>query len=172
MRALQLDYRRRRGPRLTAYVLAVFAVGFAADAANYYRSLREDIGVKETRLASRVRAHPQISSMATVRPASADEYAFARDTVRRLATPWESLFQALEGSQSENVALLSIEPDVENHGVNISGEAKDYLAALTYVARLGQQKALNRVHLVHHESRRGGPRPLTFTVSASWKESR
>lgn len=172
MRALQLDYRHRRGPRLAAYVLVAFAIGFAADAAIHYRSLERDIAFKETRLASRARLRAPVSFPASAKSASADEYAFARDTARRLTTPWESLFQALEASQSEHVALLSIEPDVENRAVSISGEAKDYLAALTYVARLGEQEALSRVHLVRHENRRGGQRPLAFTVSASWKETR
>lgn len=172
MRALQLDYRRRRGPRLVAYALAAFAIGFAADATIYYRSLQQDIALSGTRLASRARLPAQVSFPALVKSASADEYAFARDTARRLATPWESLFQALEASQSEHMALLSIEPDVENRAVSISGEAKDYLAALTYVARLSEQEALSRVHLVRHENRRGGQRPLAFTVSASWKDKR
>jgi hypothetical protein len=172
MRTLQLDYRRRRGPRLAAYVLAAFAVAFAADGAVHYRALERDLALKEARLAGRMHLRKQNPAPSISRPVNPEEYAFARDTVRRLGTPWEALFQALEASQIDRVALLSIEPDVENRAVSISGEARDYLAVLTYVAQLGDQGALSRVHLVRHENRRGGPRPLAFTVSASWKEDR
>jgi hypothetical protein len=104
---------------------------------------------------------------------SAEEYAFARDTVRRLSTPWTTLFQALEAAQTERIALLAIEPDVENRTLSVSGEAKDYLGTLTYVANLADQKTLARVHLARHEVRRGPQqRPVAFTVSAAWKEER
>ncbi len=172
MRALQLDYRRRRGPRFVAFLLAAFAAGFTVDAAVHYQSLQREIAFNEARLARRIPLRAQMPFSAPARSTSANDYALARDTVRRLATPWESLFQALEASQSDQVALLSIEPDVENRAVSISAEAKDYLAALTYVARLSRQDALSRVHLVRHENRRGTPRPLAFTVSASWEENR
>src|SRR5438105_378140 len=122
MRALQLDYQGRRGPRLAACVLAVFAAGFAADAAMHFQALERDIAVKETRLASRNRVPKH--EIRPLREFNADEYTFARDTVRRLAMPWDSLFRALEASQTDRVALLAVEPDVENRAVTVSGEAK------------------------------------------------
>ena len=103
---------------------------------------------------------------------SAEEVAFARDTVRRLATPWERLFGALEAAQMDGVALLSVEPDAEGRTVNVTGEAKDYLATLTYVGHLNEEPALKRVHLVRHEARDGSERPVLFTVSAAWKHVR
>jgi hypothetical protein len=157
---------------MAAYVLVAFAVAFAADGAVHYRALERDLALKEARIAHRLHLRKQSAAPASFRPINTEEYAFARDTVRRLGTPWESLFQALEASQIDRIALLSIEPDVENRAVSITGEARDYLAVLTYVAQLGDQGALSHVHLVRHENRRSGQRPLAFTVSASWKEDR
>ena len=60
-----------------------------------------------------------------------------------------------------------------NGTVALTGEAKDYLAVLSYVANIEQQKAFSRVHLARHEVRYNEPqRPMTFTISASWKERR
>jgi Tfp pilus assembly protein PilN len=97
------------------------------------------------------------------------ERAFARQTIKRLSMPWDELFDALEASGNGSIALLAIEPDAEARTVSLSGEAKDYLSALTYVANLGEQKTLTRVHLVRHELRQSGAvRPVAFVVSASW----
>lgn len=172
MQRLELDFRRsRRAPGWASYALLAVALAFAADLALSYRSLAAQVASLEARLLA---APARVPGAATSsRRPDADEYAFARDTVRRLSTPWESLFSTLEGAQNDRVALLAIEPDAEAGTVSISGEARDYLAALTYVANLAEQKTLSRVHLVRHElARGGGTRPVAFTVSASWRENR
>jgi hypothetical protein len=170
MQRLELDFRRARlAPGWAGYALLAVALAFAADLALSYRSLSAQVAGLEAKLLSVPARSPGISASAS-RP-GADEYLFARDTVRRLSTPWESLFATLEAAHSERVALLAIEPDAEAGTVSISGEARDYLAALTYVANLAEQKTLRRVHLVRHEpSRAGTLRPVAFTVSASWRE--
>jgi len=172
MRPLDLDYRRVRRIRAVAYVLMAAAIVLAADTAARYRALTLEIAAKQARLA-RVggdRIEPKVLRSAV----SADEYAFARQTALRLATPWNRLFQALEGAAMEKVALLAIEPDIESRTVSVSGEAKDYLAALSYVARLSEQRdAFEKVYLQRHEVRsNGSERPVAFRVSATWVERR
>lgn len=172
MRPLALDFRRRpRRMRLAGCALAIAAAALALNAGWQYRELRADIALKEATL--------KHGSMLTVeRPATLEmphpeEYAHARDTVRRIAAPWDSFLDALEEAQTDRVTLLSIEPDIENRTVSLNGEAKDYLAALTYLAHLNGQERLARVHFVRHEVKRGGSRqPLAFTISAAWKEAR
>lgn len=166
MRPLDLDFCSPRRSRWAPYVLALAAVGFATDSGLRYRSARADIDAKQLRLAkgAQVREAPAKSSTE-----AGEERAFARQTVRKLTMPWDELFDALEASASERIALLTIEPDAEAHTVSLSGEAKDYLSALTYVANLGEQKTLGKVHLVRHEVRQSGAiRPVTFVVSATW----
>lgn len=174
MERLELDYLRAGWRRLAAvYLLAAVAIACAAYVSLSYRTLRNDIAIKEARLAKRGAMAIQEPAAAAAPPLSTEEYAFARDTVRRLSTPWTTLFQALEAAQTDRVTLLAIEPDVENRTLGVSGEAKDYLATLTYVANLADQKTLARVHLARHEVRRGPQqRPIAFTVSAAWKEER
>jgi Tfp pilus assembly protein PilN len=103
----------------------------------------------------------------------AQELALARETIDRLATPWDRLFGALESAASDKVALLGLEPDAKAGTVTISGDSKDYLAVLSYVLNLSQTNALGRVQLVRHEVKSSEPqRPVSFVVSAGWGESR
>jgi hypothetical protein len=169
MRALDLDHlnERSRAPWVR-YALAAAALAFGIDQALHFQSTRDRVAGLEARLAS-AKAAP--AAMLPARTIGAEEIALARDTVGRLSMPWERLFHALESAHSEHIALLSIEPDAEARTVTINGEAKDYLAALTYLAGLAEQPALRRVHLVRHEAQRqASPRPLSFTISAAWKE--
>ena len=170
MRSLDLDHLRSRSRApWVRYALVAAAIGFAVDQGLYYRSIAEGLRTAELRLASTRPLPAPASNHVT----GAEEIAMARDTVGRLSTPWNRLFAALEKAHTDQVSLLSIEPDAEVRTVTINGEAKDYLAALTYLASLADQPALRRVHLVRHENQRAGStRPLSFTVSAAWTESR
>jgi hypothetical protein len=102
------------------------------------------------------------------KPASAEEVAAARETVQRLSLPWAKLFAAIEGAASDQVALLAIEPDARSGTVKITGDGKDYLAALTYVLNLSRAEGLSSVELVRHEMKQGA---VGFTVSAAWGRS-
>jgi len=104
-----------------------------------------------------------------IKPASAEEVAAARETVQRLSLPWTKLFAAVESAASDQVALTAIEPDPKTGTVKISGDSKDYLAALTYVLNLSRAEGLSSVQLVRHETRQGS---VGFTVSASWEGAR
>ena len=96
-----------------------------------------------------------------------------RETVDRLGLPWDTLFGALESAATDQVALLGIEPDPKAGTVVISGDSKDYLAALSYVLNLGRAGALSRVQLVRHEAKPNDPQgPVSFAVSAAWSEAR
>lgn len=171
MRPLDLDFLRTgRAPGWAGWLLAVAALAFAADVALGWRALYFRIQVMEVSLARAPSSSSQNETGATA--PDADEIAFARETVRQLATPWDRLFAALEAAQTERVALLAIEPDAAAGTVTVRAEARDYLAALTYVAGLSAQGSLKRVHLARHELARGGPRPVAFAVQASWRETR
>ena len=51
----------------------------------------------------------------------------------------------------------------------ISGDSKDYLAALSYVLNLSRSEALDRVQLVRHELKKDDPQaPVRFAASAAW----
>lgn len=180
MRRLELDFLRSgRQPGWAAWTLLAVALAFALDLGWSWYTLKDEIARKEARLAAHAGPARQTdlfkvsSRKFAPQPVREGELAAARDTLHRLSVPWDALFGALEAAQTERASLISIEPDAGSGTVTLTGEAKDYLAALSYVANLEQQKALSRVHLARHEIRNNDPqRPVTFTISAAWRESR
>lgn len=175
MRRLELDFlQETRRPGWAAWTLLAVSLAFAIDLGLSWRALSADIARKEALLTTRGgMPAPQEKGKVTALPTRDIDLVAARETVRRLSIPWDALFGALEGAQTDRAWLLSIEPDVASSTVTLTGEARDYLAALSYVANLQQQPMLSRVHLTKHESRQNDPqRPLAFVVSASWKDRR
>lgn len=171
MPGLELDFLRRgRRPGWAAWTLLVVAIAFAADLGWSWHSLRMEIRRKEAQVARSPQARSELLRVSARQPRDG-ELAAARATLRRLSVPWDALFAALEAAQSDRAWLLSVEPDVQNSTLTLTGEARDYLAALSYVANLEQQKILTKVHLTKHETRQNDPqRPLAFVISASWRE--
>ena len=164
MQRIELDFiRRAPRSRWAGRVLLAVALGLAGDMAYSYASLIGAVKQNESIIA---RAQPKRPAAA---PAAAEEVALARDTVERLALPWPKLFAALEAAASDQVALLAIEPDTKSGTVKISGDSKDYLAALTYVLNLSRVEGLSRVQLVRHEAKANA---VGFSVSASWNGSK
>lgn len=155
---LDIDFVRSRPCSAWAgRLLFAVAVALAADAGWTYLRLREALSADQGRLAA---VQPR-----AVRKVGAEELAAARETVQRLTLPWPQLFGALESAASPQVALLSIEPEPRTGKVTISGDSKDYLAALTYVLNLRRGDGLSNVQLVRHEQKAGN---VSFSVSASW----
>jgi hypothetical protein len=171
MQRLDLDFRKIRPAAPWArWALLALAVAFTADLGVSYWNVREAIAQKEGRLAEHTQSENGGAS-ARSRSISPEEIALARETIQRISTPWGNLFSALESTPSDGIALLAIEPDAKSGTVVISGEGKDYPAALDYASDLGRAKTLNQVHLIKHEIRQADTeRPVTFSIFASWKE--
>jgi len=165
MQRIELDFAARsRRSQLAGTVLAAAALAVAGDAAWSYVNAKRTIAEAQALIA---RAQPRKAAPAV----SPEDVAVARDTVQRLTLPWAGLFGAIESAASQDVALLAVEPDPRSGKVTISGDSKDYLAALTYVLNLSRSEALASVELVRHEVKQNDPRhPVAFSVSAAWKE--
>lgn len=176
MRRLELDFQRPRRPSkaLQGLLLAI-ALVFAADVGRNYLDASKTVDALRVRLAEHPQPAPRDAGLLRVstRPASPEELAGAREIIRRLSTPWGALFRALEASRIGTVAVSSVEPDPAERTVLVRGDAKNYLAALSFVANLRNQAALQDVRLVQHETAaEPAERPLHFTVSASWGGAR
>jgi len=169
MQRLSLDFRRTRpASPWIRWTLLTIAIAFAAELGVSYVGVREAVAQKEARLAKLQR--PGSGGFRNVSP---EEVNLARETIQRLAMPWDNLFNALESTPTDKVALLAIEPDAKSGTVVISGEGKDYAAALDYASQLGRAKTLSHVYLVKHEVRQTDPRQsVTFTISASWRQAK
>lgn len=100
------------------------------------------------------------------------DFAEARQIISRLSTPWDAFFVGLESVNNANVAILSIQPDMNTGLLQIEGEAKDYAAVLTLVAQLREIKSFSGVFLSRHEIKRDDPQhPVVFALSLRWVKS-
>jgi Tfp pilus assembly protein PilN len=160
---LDLDFfRNRRSSPWVGRLLLAVAAFVMVDAGMSYQTAKKALREGEVRLAKRAPA-------GAAAKATPQEIAAARETVQRLSLPWDELFMALESAASDRVALASIEPDTSKGTVTISGDGKDYLAALSYVLNLSRTEGLDRVQLVRHEQKAADPNgPVSFAVSAAW----
>lgn len=171
---VDLDYARRSNRAAWArFALMVIALAFAGDVAVRYTQLQDDVASLEATIARHGRSLP----VAHARPVSAsvsdEEWQAARETIGRIATPWDELFLAIESAHTDGAFLLAIEPKVESRSVLLSGEARDYLRLLSYIAALSDVARLEKVHLVRHELKANDPqRPLAFVISAHWSNAR
>lgn len=163
MQRLDIDFcATRRGSPWAGRILLAAAAFIAADVGMSYRSARDVLAENQARAARRAPGAPALK-------ASPQEVAVVRETLQRLALPWDQLFGAVEAAANERVALVSIEPDPKAGTVTISGDGRDYLAALSYVLNLSRSDTLERVQLVRHEQKANDPSgPVNFAVSASW----
>jgi len=173
---LELDHLRKAPrPARISWVLLAIALAFTADVAYSYVKTRTEIEARTAKLAHLSGARParEASASTSAGPLSKEEFGAAQDTILRLSMPWDNVFRALEAARSDDVALLSIEPDAGSGSLSITGEARSYPAALTYVAWLSHEKTLKNVRLARHEIDRNDARQrVSFTISADWKEAR
>jgi hypothetical protein len=168
MRRLSFDFAvQRRTRKWAGWLLLAFGALFVGDLGRQYLALQAEVA----RMEQLPYVDESTGKALTVRnAANPEEFAAARAVVARFAAPWPTLFAAIESVQVENVTLLSIEPDASTGQVLIAGEAKDYLALLTYVAQLGAHPGFTRVHLSRYETRESqSRRPIAFSVLAQWR---
>lgn len=96
----------------------------------------------------------------------------AAAAIDQLSFPWNKLFKIVESSVDQDVALLSIEPDINGDVVMLNAEARDWNAMLAYMKRLAAEKSFTDVHLVSHQMQQADPqKPVRFVLSCSWSDA-
>jgi Tfp pilus assembly protein PilN len=174
MQALSLDYERkpRRGRRLGVLVLllGVTAVLIVADVAV---ELNREKTESEAALARTDRKRvPVVRGSERDTKRTAEEMKIAESIAQRLTLPWADLFDALESSSNNAVALLALEPDLSKRVLRITAEAKNKTDMLEYVRRLSEDRRLINVHLMDHQLQAQTPgEPVRFSIQAAWAGS-
>ena len=148
-------------------------VALAAWAVLEYRTVYEALSVQEARTAEMRKAGKRTA--ASVRSATHDADATAREfkvaqlALQRLALRWDELFNALESTRTQGVALLAIEPDSARGIVKLTAEARTPEDMLDYIERLQNVKGLAEVVLASHQVKPSDPlQPTRFVALASW----
>ncbi len=170
LNALALDFKQTpRHWSVLGLLLLLIGGAVLAYVANTERSLTGQIELAEARMAVLAKR----GKFKPMQPIDAQELQQdirqANDILQQLALPWDSLFKAVEANSEKEIALLSIQPDVNKHLVRIGGEAKNFDALLAYITRLEQSHILNHVYLVSHEVRtQDAEKPVRFALLANW----
>ena len=84
--------------------------------------------------------------------------------------PWEALFDSIEhATNNEEVALLTLQPNVSSQSLRIGGEARNMAVLLDFVEALERELVFKNAHLLNYKIKRDHPhRPIDFLVTASW----
>lgn len=169
--SVELNFVARRRP-VTLASAALLLLGAGATAASYieYRQLEGHRAALELRLDAALRsAHRDPATDLRAQGLSAEAGRIAQE----LGTPWTELLAELEaasGASTNQVAVLSIEPDHSKRLVHITGESRDLPTALAYVERLQKSTALRYPMLDSHDLKTDDPqRPVRFSLSAEWR---
>jgi hypothetical protein len=172
MRILDLDFRKRRTAKWAgALVLIVGLAGAAASGVQYTR-VSDELAMTEAamRESGNTARRPTTATRSEGdRQNAALEVKRANDIIHQLNLPWDELFASVEAAGTSNVALLSIESDIDNGRIKISGEAKDLEGMLEYSRSLKTRPKLADIYLQSHEFQQQDPQhPVRFVLTANW----
>ncbi len=93
----------------------------------------------------------------------------AASIIEQLSFPWNKLFYAIEENVGNDIALLSVRPDMPASTVELDAEAKNWGAMVSYIKRLEKDSFFSDVHLVSHQNKQSDPqRPVRFKLSCAW----
>lgn len=173
MKTVAIDFgkRRRRAPALLRPLLAALAAASTLLAGEAYFDYAGRLDAWQLLLDQA----PQVADEAASPDAAGDELAGKLKHLSRvhgaLASPWESLFGAVEAVPAEGVALLGVSADADTRDLLISGEARDIRALHAYMQQLGEAPGLGAVHLSSHELhvQEGGQPAVRFSFMANWR---
>lgn len=175
MRPLSLDFQRSaRRPNLAGAALLALGLAAVVAAGIQYRELADGIASQEAQIAGLERT-AQRKPTGTRQTALETqqlgvEIRYANQVVQELSLPWDRLFQAVETAGSEDVALLTVEPDARKRLLKITGEARNLAAVLAYIRLLEQQPVLTDIYLQNHQiQQQDADKPIRFALTASWR---
>jgi hypothetical protein len=147
--------RARRVP-WWASVLLASAVGLlAVAAARWWEYRAHEAARQETQTVAAPAKRVAVSLAPTARGPSGEEAARINRLVRHLNTHWGAVFGALESQASPNVAVLSLEPDVERGVVRVRTEGPSLDELLRHAARLQALPEFAQTQLLRIEPEQG-----------------
>lgn len=176
MQKIQLDYQLDKRNLWLGISLLVLGVGSMVLVSNVYQQQSAQIAEQEVALARIKNDMPTHKAALPVERDSeklALEVKQANAVILQLSLPWQALFEAFEGAQQSDIAVLSIEPDAQKSWVRISGEAKTLDSLPAYVAYLQKVPLFQEVTLLNHQIQDQDPqKPVRFMLQASWDMQR
>ncbi|MDV6348574.1 fimbrial assembly protein [Nitrosomonas sp. Is35] len=123
---------------------------------------------QQQKAAPRARSTPRIKEFSQeIRK----EITQANAILDQINLPWETLFDAIEHAATEEIALLSLQPNVASRTLRLSGEAKSMSELLDFVEALERELVFENVHLLNYKVKQDNPhRPIIFLLTAAWMQ--
>lgn len=177
MQPLKLDYYATARPIWVG--MLVLALGILVALAVGWQVLDKDRQISEGEAKLERLARRDTGRVRAVTPRKEDVEATVREigeanaVIERIGLPWESLFEAIESTPGDDVALLDLKPDVQKSTVRISAEAKSLESQLDYVSALQQNPLFRDVSLLSHQIHdQDTQNPVRFVLLAGWRRAR
>ncbi len=139
---------------------------YITEEVNYWSNRVEHLEKQQQKAAPRTRSTPRVREFGQeIRK----EIAQANGILDQINLPWETLFDSIESAATEQIALLSLQPNVSNRTLRISGEAKSMSELLDFVEALEREVVFENVHLLNYKIKQDNPhRPIVFLLTAAW----
>ena len=173
---LRFPYREQAAPQLDG-VLLLLGLSIVAIVYLQFRSLAEDINFWNNRVErmekqQQQKTAPRTRTTSRIREFGQEiqkEIAQANVVMDQLNLPWEALFDAIEHAATEDIALLSLQPNISSRTLRLSGEAKSMSELLDFVEALERESVFENVHLLSYKVKQENPhRPIIFLLNAVW----
>jgi type IV pilus assembly protein PilN len=144
-----------------AVILLVAVSGLVTDAGTV-RKLTDDIAV----LDGKQRAGEQPVNPGDYQ-ALLDQVRFANGVIERKTVNWLQIFDRFESVVPDGVALTSIQPNIKNREIKVSGVALSFGKIRTLIESMESSKEFSDVFLTSQAERRGADNQklMTFTFS-------
>lgn len=173
---LRFPYREQAAPQLDILLLLLglaivvtvfFQFRYVVEETNFWSNRVERMEKQQQQ-----KAAPRTRATSRIREFSQEigkEVAQANAVLDQLNLPWEELFDSIEHAATEDIALLSLQPNFANRTLRLNGEAKSMQELLEFVEALEREAVFENVHLLNYKIKQDNPhRPIIFLLHAAW----
>lgn len=176
---LRFPYREQAAPQLDMLLL-VLGLAIVMGVFLQFRHQAEEINFWSNRVErmekqQQQKAAPRTRATSRIREFSQEigkEVAQANTVIDQLNLPWEELFDSIEHAATEDIALLSLQPNFANRTLRLNGEAKSMAELLDFVEALEREPVFENVHLLNYKIKQDNPqRPIIFLLHAAWVQA-
>jgi len=175
MRAIHLDYAVSRKPSVLGLVIFALALLALITIWQRHHNINQElVMLDQSILQLKARkglnpAEPQLQAKSSADLLAKIEE--AKKFASFLMIPWGDVFNALESSDLDDLALLAIEPDAKKRQLKITAEAKNKDILFSYLEKLEASDELANVYLLKHEVVEDvDQHPIRFVAVATWKD--
>ena len=170
-----------RGQSVPHIDFSILLIGLLvlADVLLQFRQVTEEVNhwtnrVERLEKQQQQKAAPRTRSTPRIKEFSQEirkEITQANAILDQINLPWETLFDAIEHAATDEIALLSLQPNVASRTLRLSGEAKSMSELLDFVEALERELVFENVHLLNYKVKQDNPhRPIIFLLTAAWMQ--